>query len=90
MRRTSRETPQASFGGLVNSLLTQALLYLGEIAPQGSEPMLNLDMAKYQVDLLGLLEEKSVNNLSADEQHLLDSALYDVRSRFINVASQYI
>ena len=81
---------EANFAGLVNSILTQAMVYLGEIAPQGSEPMVNLDIAKYQVDLLGLLEDKTRNNLDPQEQHLLDSALYDVRSRFISVASQYI
>jgi hypothetical protein len=89
-RRGQREVPQASFASLVNSILTQAMLYLGEIAPQGSEPMLNLDMAKYQVDVLGLLEEKTRNNLAPEEQHLLDMALYDLRTRFINVASQYL
>lgn len=89
-RRAARETPQASFATLVNSLLTQAMLYLGEIAPQGAEPMVNLDMAKFQVDMLGVLEEKTRNNLAADEQHLLDTALYDLRTRFINIASQYI
>ncbi|HET6247591.1 MAG TPA: DUF1844 domain-containing protein [Tepidisphaeraceae bacterium] len=89
-RRGAREIPQASFGSIVNSILTQAMMYLGELAPQGSEPMLNLDMAKYQVDMLGILEDKTRNNLAPEEQHLLDSALYDLRTRFINVASQYI
>jgi hypothetical protein len=89
-RRQQREVPTASFASIVNSLLTQAMLYLGELAPQGSEPMLNLDMAKYQVDMLGILEDKTRNNLAPEEQHLLDSALYDVRTRFINVASQYM
>ena len=89
-RRTGREAPQASFASLLNTSLTQALMYLGEVAPQGMEPVVNLDMAKYQLDVLGILEEKTHNNLTADEQHLLDTALYDVRTRFIQVASQYI
>ena len=89
-RRAGRETPQASFAALINSILTQAMLYLGEIAPQGSEPVLNLDMAKYQVDMLGLLEDKTRNNLAPDEQNMLDTALYDLRTRFISIASQYI
>jgi Domain of unknown function (DUF1844) len=88
--RTAREARPASFEGLVQSLLTQALLYLGELAPQGSEPMLNLDMARHQVDMLGILEEKTKNNLTPEEQHMLDTALYELRTRFINVASQFI
>ncbi|MDB5301574.1 MAG: hypothetical protein JWO87_3237 [Phycisphaerales bacterium] len=88
--RPGRESRPASFETLVQSLLTQALLYLGELAPQGSEPMLNLDMAKHQVDMLGILEDKTKNNLTPEEQHMLDTALYELRTRFINVASQFI
>src|SRR4051812_30683790 len=66
-----REMPPASFATLVQTIVTQALFYLGDLAPRGGEPMLNLDAAKHQIDLLGVLEEKSVNNLSADEKRLL-------------------
>jgi septal ring-binding cell division protein DamX len=89
-RRAVREAPVANFASLVNSIVTQTMLYLGELAPQGGESMLNLDMAKYQVDVMGILEDKTRNNLTPEEQHLLDSALYDVQTRFITVASQYI
>ncbi|HZL37751.1 MAG TPA: DUF1844 domain-containing protein [Tepidisphaeraceae bacterium] len=89
-RRGKREVPAASFSALVQSQMTQVLLYLGELAPQGSEPMLNLDMAKYQLDLMSILEDKTKNNLAPDEQHMLDAALYDLRTRFIHVAQEYI
>jgi hypothetical protein len=89
-RRGAREVPQASFGSLVNTLMTQALFYLGDLAPQGSEPVVNLDMAKLQVDTLNILEDKTRGNLSEDEQRLLDTALYETRNRFVSVASQYI
>jgi hypothetical protein len=52
--------------------------------------MLNLDMAKHQLDTLGVLEEKTRNNLSEEEQRSLDSALYEARMRYVNVASQYL
>src|SRR5690242_3698473 len=83
--RGAREKREASFSGFVQSIMTQAMLYLGELAPQGMEPMLNLDMAKYQNDLLNVLENKTKNNLSPDEQHLIDTALYDLTSRFVSV-----
>lgn len=89
-RRGGREMPPASFASLVNGLMTQALFYLGELAPQGGEPMVNLDMAKHQVDTLNLLEEKTKGNLTEDEQRLLDTALYETRNRFVSVASQYV
>ena len=81
--------PEASFPTLVNSLVTQILLYLGDLSPRGVEPQVNLDMAKFNVDLLGVLEEKSKGNLTPDEQKLLDNALYETRMRYVSVASQY-
>jgi hypothetical protein len=88
--RGRRELPPASFGTLVQSIMTQALYYLGDLSPQGGEPMLNLDMAKHHIDTLSLLEDKTANNLVPEEKSMLDAALYEVRMRYVNVASQYI
>lgn len=84
-----RGTPEANISALINSLATQSLLSLGVVAPRGVEPEVNLDMAKFNIDLLGVLEEKTTGNLSAEEQKLLDNVLYEVRSRYVAVASQY-
>jgi hypothetical protein len=85
-----RELPPASFPALVQSIVTQALFYLGELAPRGGEPVVNLDMAKHHIDTLGVLEEKTTNNLTEDEKRMLDAALYETRMRYVSVASQYI
>jgi len=87
--RGERAIPEASFATLVNSLVTQILLYVGDLTPRGVEPQINLDMAKFNIDLLGVLEEKTRGNLSPDEQKLLDNALYETRMRFVSLASQY-
>ena len=85
-----RELPAASFATIVQSAMTQALYYLGELAPQGGESGVNLDMAKLQIDTLGVLEDKTKGNLTPDEQRLLDAALYETRMRYVSVASQYL
>lgn len=85
-----RETPPASFASIVQSMMTQALLYLGELAVRGGEAVLDLDMAKRHIDMLGVLEEKTRGNLSREEQKLLDGVLYDLRNRFVSTASQFI
>ena len=77
--RGRRELPPASFATLVQSLMTQAMLYLGEV-PTASGPVLNLDMAKHQIDLLTLLEDKTRNNLTEEEQRC------STRVRFVDVA----
>ncbi|HEX3358224.1 MAG TPA: DUF1844 domain-containing protein [Tepidisphaeraceae bacterium] len=86
----ARELPAASFAVLVQSIVTQVLFYLGDLAPRGSEPQMNLDMAKHQVDLLGVLEEKTKGNLSDEEKHFLDAALYETRMRYVSVSSQFV
>ena len=82
--------PEVSFGTLVQSIMSQALYYLGEMAYEGEQPVLSLDMADRQIRTLSLLEEKTRGNLTADESSLMDQVLYDLRSRFVSVARQMI
>ncbi len=88
--RGQRDMPPASFATLVQTALTQALFYLGELGQQASGEGVNLDMAKLQIDTLGVLEVKTKGNLTTDEVRLLDAALYETRMRFVSVASQYL
>src|SRR5829696_3462144 len=74
-----RALPPATFTTLVQSIVTQILFYLGELSSRGAEPALNLDMAKHNIDILGVLEEKTKGNLTDEEQRLLDSVLYETR-----------
>ena len=83
-----RAMPSASFTTLVQSIVTQILFYLGELTARGTEPSLNLDMAKHNIDMLGVLEEKTKGNLTEEEQRLIDSALYETRMRYVSVAQQ--
>jgi hypothetical protein len=45
-------------------------------------------MAKHNIDMLGIIEEKNKGNLTEDEQRLLDSALYETRMRYVSIAQQ--
>lgn len=87
--RARGEMPPANFSTHVQSILTQVLFYLGDLTQRGAEPSVNLDMAKHQIDILGILEEKTRNNLAPEEKQLLDTALYEARMRYVNVASQF-
>ena len=89
-RRGREELPEPSFSTLVQTLASQALLYMGGVAVSGGEGMVDLDTAKFQIDLLGVLEEKAKDNLTAEEQATLDVTLYETRMRFVSVASRYI
>lgn len=82
-----RDAPEASFAVLVNSLTTQILFALGAIAdPQTGKRFLDLAGAKYQIDILAVLEEKTKGNLTKDETKLLDRAMYETRMQYVQVA----
>jgi hypothetical protein len=83
-----RAMPPASFTTLVQSIVTQVLFYLGELTSRGTEPSLNLDMAKHNIDMLGIIEQKTKGNLTEEEQRLLDSALYETRMRYVAFVQQ--
>ncbi|MBM4266694.1 MAG: DUF1844 domain-containing protein [Deltaproteobacteria bacterium] len=80
------ESLEPSFGTLVLSLSTQALMCLGEI-PEGPGGEIHRDLAAARdvIDLLGVLERKTQGNLTADEQALLSRILYDLRIRYVQL-----
>ncbi len=84
-----REMPSADFEAIVQQVMTQALYYLGDLNDDPNAGV-DVDAAKYQIDLLSVLEVKTKGNLSQPEQSLLDSALYDLRMRYVSIATQLI
>ncbi len=75
-----------TFSTFILGLSTQALFHLGEIAdPTTGRPEQDLPAAKQVIDILGILSEKTRNNLQEAEQSLLDSMLYDLRMRYVEL-----
>jgi hypothetical protein len=76
-----------TFSTFVLGLSTQALFHLGEIPdPVSKKTTRDLVAAKQVIDILGVLREKTRNNLQAGEETLLDSVLYDLRMRYVELA----
>lgn len=80
--------PPANFSSLVSMLGTQAFYAMGFIRTrEDQEPVQDLQMAKYNVDLLGVLQEKTKNNLSEEDHKLLDETLQQLRMAFVQASS---
>jgi len=79
----AHEVPPIDFTTFVLSLSTSALVHLGEAYERGSEPAVNLPLARQTIDLLGLLEDKTRGNLTGEEERLLQQVLFDLRMRFV-------
>lgn len=78
---------EPSFGTLLISLSTQALMHLGEIPDlEGGEERRDLAAARHIIDLIAVLERKTAGNLDADEAALLERILYDLRMRFVAIS----
>lgn len=75
---------QASFGTLLAELAMQASLFLGEIPdPETNEPIEDLNRAKYLIDELGVLEQKTAGNLAPEEEKALKNILYELRMKYV-------
>jgi PBP1b-binding outer membrane lipoprotein LpoB len=77
--------PKITFSSFVLSLSSSALFHFGEIPdPVTNKKQKNIELAKQTIDILELLEKKTVNNLEKDEAVLLENLLYDLRMRYVN------
>jgi hypothetical protein len=79
--READDLPPLDFSTFVVSLRTSAILHL-EGGPEGAGS--DLAMARQEIDLLGILEDKTRGNLTGDEERLLSQILFDLRTRYLS------
>lgn len=77
--------PKPTFSGFLTSFfLPQVLTFLGEIPhPESQKKEQNLPMAKYLIDVLGIIQEKTRGNLTPEEKSHLDNLLTDLRLLYV-------
>ena len=77
---------QIGFSDLVRMFATQALMYMGAFPdPQTGKAVVALDVAKMNIDLLGVLEEKTKGNLDDEEKTLLEESASGLRAQFVEI-----
>ncbi|NQU18937.1 DUF1844 domain-containing protein [bacterium] len=76
--------PEANFSFFITTLGLQVAIALGEIPnPLTNKTEENLEQAKYLIDTLDMLKEKTKNNLAKEEEQMLESLLYDFHLKFV-------
>lgn len=82
--------PKGDFAALVSMLVTQALFSMGALAVEGQEGKRepDLELAKYNIDMLETLEEKTKGNLSEQEEKALANMLGQVRMAYVQVTEK--
>jgi hypothetical protein len=76
--------PPASLEMLVSTLVTEAMIALGQIPhPATGKAELRPNQAKYLIDTIAVLSEKTKGNVSADEEQAFTNLLHQLRMAFV-------
>jgi hypothetical protein len=77
--------PEPTFSAFLTFFFfQQALLFLGDLPhPESQQAERNLPMAKYFIDTLAMLKEKTRGNLTSEEQGHLETLLAELRMRYV-------
>lgn len=85
--KAQTEKEGSLFSMFVQTLVAQAAVMLGlEPDPMTGAAQPNLEQARYLIDVLGMLEEKTRGNLSPDEARQLKVVLHELRMAFVEVS----
>ena len=75
-----------NFVNYVTSLGFQAMISLGEIPhPMTNQIEKNLEQAKFLIDTLAMMREKTKGNLDAQEENLLNSSVYELQLKYVDI-----
>ena len=81
MKKSEQADLTPDFSQLILSIASAALLKMG--LDTQSEETEDRDMARYNIDLLSILKEKTKNNLTEKESQLLDACIQDLQLKFV-------
>lgn len=81
------DAPTITFSAFVMSLATTAAVHFGDVSdPSTGQSTPNLPAAGQMIDILAMLKEKTAGNLEPDEAELVETLLYELRMRYVEVS----
>ncbi len=82
------EMPPASFEMLLTTFATEAMMAMGQFPnPVTQEITYSPEHARYAIDMLKMLEEKTKGNLNEGEETMLTDLLHQLRMLFVSAQS---
>ena len=79
--------PPVTFEQLIQQFYLSAMIQMGAGAQQGERPRVDILGAKQTIDLLGILAEKTKENLTPAEDRMLQSVLFEARMAFLELTN---
>ena len=78
---------EITFERFLASLYMTAMLQMGLMRQQGSQPQVDIIGARQTIDTLSLISEKTKGNLTAAEESFLQNSLYELRMAYVEVTN---
>ena len=83
------DMPEITFGLFISGLFMEALIALGDAEhPVTKKKELSAPHAKFIIETLSMIKDKTKNNLTKDEEAALEGILYDLRMRYVAKAGK--
>lgn len=82
-----RRAPPITFSEFILSMGTNAAMLLGGDDGVSIPSAADLAQASQHIDIITMLKDKTAGNLDKEEQSLIDALLYDLRMKYLEVAS---
>ena len=90
-KETHQEYHEPTFSIFLSSLGIQAMIALGKLEnPVTGKIDNNLEQARFLIDTLEIIKEKTKNNLDAKEENLINDYLFNLRMAYIEIKNNTI
>ncbi|MBF0539720.1 MAG: DUF1844 domain-containing protein [Nitrospirae bacterium] len=80
--------PEVNFINFVANLSTDAIISLGLVQDPQGQTYTDLPVAKYIIDVITMLQEKTIGNLDDSENQQITDMLHQLRMAYANIAGQ--
>jgi hypothetical protein len=79
------EKMEASLSVLIMSIASSAVMAMGLAPDHTGQISKDKNMARFNIDLLLVLQQKTKGNLTSDEVQFLDNLINDLQLKFVSV-----
>lgn len=83
---SDNDSKKIDFLTYVTSLAFQTMVFLGEIpSPATKQIEKNLKQAKFLIDTLILIREKTKGNLNSQEDNMINASIYELQMKYVEL-----
>jgi len=81
--------PPPSMALLIATFASQASVAFGHVPnPIDGKTEIRLDLAKHAIDMLAVLEQKTMGNLTGEEASMLENVLHQLRLAYVQASGK--